>query len=72
MNTVLLILLLIPIAIFFSFIFADIVSNMKRSNNKLKTDLRTVRRDYQQNEQSYHKKRQSNGKVIQMKFRAVK
>ncbi len=72
MNIIFLVVLLVPIAIFMGFVFADIVSNMRRSNNKPVTSIRTVGRDYEQKEQSNYNKGQNHGKVIKMKYRAVK
>lgn len=72
MKTALLIFLLIPVATFIGFVFADVIANLKRSNNTSQTDKWTARKDYQQNEQNYYNKTQKHGKVVQMKYRAVK
>lgn len=73
MKTVLLIFLLIPIATFIGLVFADIISNLKRSNDKSKSNVRTIRSDYKYNNQSnYSKGNKNNGKVVKMKYRAIK
>ncbi len=72
MKMALLVFFLIPIGLFIGFIFADVLSSMKRSNNRLKTNSKTTIRDYKQNKENYYNKRQKHGKVIKTKYKAVK